>query len=82
MAEVGVYALRHMLDPSVSELSPIICDLKHAIKELWIINLEGFRPLRAEILNALSIPVRELHHVSHCLLRSQSQELLDIAVEF
>ena len=33
-------------------------------------------------MDALSLPMCELHQVSDCLLRLQSQVLLDITIEF
>jgi len=47
-----------------------------------IINAESLRPKRAEVLYAFSLTVCELHQISNCLLRFQSEIVLDIAIEF
>ena len=72
MVEVGIDALRDMLDPSLCELPAKICDLEDALKELRIIYVESLRPQRAEVVDAVSLPMGELHHVCDGLLGLQS----------
>ena len=71
-----------MPDPSLCELPTEVGDLEYTLKKVRIINTESLRPKRAEVLYALSLTMCELHQISNCLLRLQSQVVLDIAIEF